>query len=117
MPVSSVTLQRQLAATTVAVSGVLQIAALWHHRLSEGVLVTALIGSIYLLVALGLFGRSRFALVVAVATCGSSATASSRPDLPLASWSPLQQLRIAGDCHRRRGVPERALVSATLASI
>jgi len=96
MPVSSVTLQRQLAATTVAVSGVLQIAALWQNRLSEDLLVTAVIGSIYLLVALGLFGRSRFALVVAVATCGGSALLLA-PDLPLASWSPLQQLRIAGD--------------------
>ncbi|HAN26543.1 MULTISPECIES: hypothetical protein [Haliea] len=96
MPVSSIALQRQLAASIVTVSGVLQVASLWRNRLSEDVLLTALVGSIYLLIALGLFGRSRFALFVAVATCGSSALLLG-PDLPLAAWSSLQQLRIAGD--------------------
>ncbi len=96
MPVSSIALQRQLAASIVTVSGVLQVASLWRNRLSEDVLLTALVGSIYLLIALGLFGRSRFALFVAVATCGSSALLLG-PELPLATWSSLQQLRIAGD--------------------
>lgn len=96
MSISSVTVQRQFAAIIVTVSGVLQIAALWLNRLSEDVLLTALVGSIYLLVALGLYGRSRFGLFAAIATCSSSALLAA-PELPLNAWSSLEQLRVAGD--------------------
>ena len=96
MPVSSVTVQRQFAAIVVTVSGVLQIAALWLNRFSEDVLLTAVVGSVYLLVALGLYGRSRFALFVAIATCASSALLAAH-ELPLTGWTLVEQLRVAGD--------------------
>jgi hypothetical protein len=96
MPSPPVRLQRYAAATIVAVSGVGQIATLWRYRLSEGVLLTALIGGVYLLIAIGLYGRSRFTLFLAVgvsAACAGMLMASSAPW----PWPAAQVLRFASD--------------------
>lgn len=90
----SVILQRYAAATIVAISGLAQVASLWRHRLSEGVLVTALIGSVYLLIAIGLYGRSRFTLGLAVTVCGACAGMLVVSGVP---WPPAHYMRFASD--------------------
>lgn len=96
MPPPPVRLQRYAAATIVAVSGLLQVASLWRHRLSEDVLLTALIGSVYLLVAIGLYGRSRFTLFVAAGLCAACAGTLLLSGLPW-PWPAAQIIRFASD--------------------
>ncbi|MDO8863378.1 hypothetical protein Q6D67_16855 [Haliea sp. E1-2-M8] len=96
MPPPPVRLQRYAAATIVAVSGLLQIASLWRYRLSEDVLLTALIGSVYLLVAIGLYGRSRFTLFVAAGVSAACAGILLLSGLPW-PWPAAQVLRFASD--------------------
>lgn len=94
MPSPPVRLQRYIAATIVAVSGVGQIATLWRYRLSEGVLLTALIGSVYLLIAIGLYGRSRFTLGLAAAVSAACMCMLIFSGLP---WPAAKVLRFASD--------------------
>jgi hypothetical protein len=96
MPSPPVRLQRYAAATIVAVSGVAQIATLWRYRLSEGVLVTALIGSVYLLIAIGLYGRSRFTLFLAAGVSAACAGMLILSGLPW-PWPVAQLIRFASD--------------------
>ncbi|MEE4280001.1 MAG: hypothetical protein V2I82_16165 [Halieaceae bacterium] len=84
---------RNLAAVLVTLSGAGQCFSLWLLPTTETLLATALLGSLYLLLALGLFGIGRLAPLLAVSI------------LPLRSWfgvAPLdipawEFLRIAGD--------------------
>ena len=96
MPPPPVRLQRYAAATIVAVSGVAQIATLWRYRLSEGVLLTALIGSVYLLIAIGLYGRSRFTLFLAAGVSAACAGMLILGGLPW-PWPAVQLIRFASD--------------------
>lgn len=96
MPPPPARLQRSAAATIVAASGLLQVASLWRHRLSEDVLLTALIGSIYLLIAIGLYGRSRFTLFLAAGVCAACATVLLLSGLPR-PWPAPQVIRFASD--------------------
>ena len=96
MQQAPVRLQRYAAATIVAASGLAQVASLWRYRLSEGVLVTALIGSIYLLIAIGLYGRSRFTLFLAAAVCAACAGMLFLSGLPW-PWPGSQLIRFASD--------------------
>ncbi|TXS96667.1 hypothetical protein FV139_04130 [Parahaliea maris] len=57
---------RQLTALLVAGSGVWQVATLWLGPLTQGGLLTALTGGVYLLMSVGLSGQSRFSLFVAI---------------------------------------------------
>ncbi len=88
--------ERNWAALLVTASGLWQITGLWRYRLTEEVLLTALTGSIYLLMAIGLFGRSRFTLFVAVAVCGGF-TLLGLGQAASWTWPPLSLLRTGSD--------------------
>lgn len=88
--------QRNWAALLVTCSGLWQLAGLWRYRLSEDTLLTALTGGIYLLMAIGLFGRSRFTLFLVVAVCGLLALQGLGQG-GLWTWPPLSLLRSATD--------------------
>ena len=64
---------RNFAATLITFSGIAQIAALWHRELTETALLDALIGSVYLIIGLGLFGLSRFTLFMGIVAPAASA--------------------------------------------
>ena len=66
MPHRIFTLLRKCAATLITVSGVGLIAALWLRELTPAALIDALLGSVYLVIGIALFGRSRFTLFMAI---------------------------------------------------
>jgi len=57
---------RNLAATLITLSGIAHIAALWLRELNGVALADALLGSVYLIIGIGLFGQSRFSLFMAI---------------------------------------------------
>ncbi len=68
--------------------------ALWFRELSEPALLDAMLGSVYLFIGIGLFGRSRFTLFLAIGIClASIGWLSSQTDSP----DSLQQLRMLVD--------------------
>jgi hypothetical protein len=73
---------RNMAAIIVTVSGAAQSLSLWLLPVSPELLLTALTGTLYFLLGLGLFGISRFSLLLAI----------SLP--PLRSWFGLYPLDI-----------------------
>lgn len=82
-----------MAAIIAVISGALQCFSLWLLPTSPGVLLTALCGAAYVLLALGLFGISTLSLLLAICA------------LPLRSWFAVfpielpawELLRIAAD--------------------
>lgn len=85
---------------TAAGSGL--VAALWFRELTAVAVVDALLGAVYLVIAIGVFGQSRFSLFLAglvpalVAVVVFSAL-ESQGDLTIAAANRLTQLRIAID--------------------
>ena len=63
---SPVSFLRTVAATLICVSGIGQIAALWLRELTGTALADGLLGSVYLVIGIGLFGQSRFSLFLAI---------------------------------------------------
>jgi len=57
---------RNLAATLITLSGIAHIAALWLRELNGAALADALLGAVYLIIGIGLFGQSRFSLFMAI---------------------------------------------------
>jgi hypothetical protein len=57
---------RKLAATLLTLSGIAHIAALWLRELNGAALADALLGAVYLIIGIGLFGQSRFSLFMAI---------------------------------------------------
>jgi hypothetical protein len=57
---------RNMAAVLATLSGAAQCLSLWLLPVTPTLLLTALTGSLYLLLALGLFGISRFTLMLAI---------------------------------------------------
>lgn len=57
---------RIVAASLLCLSGLAHIAALWHRELTGMAIADALLGAVYLIIALGLFGKSRFSLFLAI---------------------------------------------------
>jgi hypothetical protein len=57
---------RNLAATLLTLSGIAHIAALWLRELDGAALADALLGAVYLIIGIGLFGQSRFSLFMAI---------------------------------------------------
>ncbi len=57
---------RGLAAIMMSASGVAHVGALWFRELSHTAVQDALLGTTYLIIGIGLFGQSRFSLVMAV---------------------------------------------------
>ena len=66
MPNRLISFLRAVAACLLCLSGLAHIAALWHRELTGMAIGDALLGAVYLIIALGLFGQSRFSLFLAV---------------------------------------------------
>jgi len=62
MPRSLLVTLRLVAATLVTSAGALRVASLWLRELNQAAVLSLLLGAVYLLIGIGLFGRSRFAL-------------------------------------------------------
>lgn len=84
---------RTLAALLATISGAALSASLWFLPTTPTLLATALCGALYLILALGLFGTSRFTLFLAVAVPLARAWLGLYP-LPLEGW---EQLRTVTD--------------------
>ena len=93
MPVTSPPPLRIATAIVVTAAGLAQVAMLWVFDLGAPVLLTALAGGCYLLLGLGLFGVSRFALALSAAVCGARAWLAFAP-VPVPLW---EQLRTGVD--------------------
>ena len=63
---------RSVAGALAVLSGLSQIAALWLRELTGLAVIDAVVGAIYLLLALGLFGRSRFSLFMGIVVPASA---------------------------------------------
>ena len=59
-------LLRNLAAILITLSGTGQVAALWLRELNGAAVTDALLGAVYLIIGIGLFGQSRFTLFTAI---------------------------------------------------
>jgi len=85
---------RFTAATLICVSGLGQIAALWLRELTPASLADALLGTVYLVIGIGLFGHSRFSLflgiIIPVTACGMLLYIRPQSD-------PVNNLRMAAD--------------------
>ncbi|MEM9256451.1 MAG: hypothetical protein AAGA91_13465 [Pseudomonadota bacterium] len=55
---------RYIAATLVVASGVAMLASLWSGELIPYTVLTAIVGGIYIILGIGLYGQSRFSLFV-----------------------------------------------------
>ncbi|MEM1112086.1 MAG: hypothetical protein AAGI11_09285 [Pseudomonadota bacterium] len=64
---------RLIPAVAMTLTGAALLSALWFRDLNETAVLDALAGAIYLFVAIGLFGSSRFSLFVAMGVAGASA--------------------------------------------
>jgi hypothetical protein len=85
---------RLLAASLVTLSGAGRVASLWFRDLDQQAVFALLLGAVYLIVGIGLFGQSRFVLFVSIALCSTVALYS----LPfIDTFPPLQQTGIATD--------------------
>ena len=75
---------RHTAATLMCLSGFGQIAALWLRELTLMALADGLLGTVYLVIGIGLFGHSRFSLflgiVIPVTACGMLLYIPPQPD-------------------------------------
>lgn len=57
---------RNVAATLLTLAGIGQIARLWFTDIDAVAMAGALFGALYLIIGIGLYGQSRFALVLAI---------------------------------------------------
>ncbi|MEH6588527.1 MAG: hypothetical protein V7720_18385 [Halioglobus sp.] len=94
MPSHLIITLRLLAASLVTLSGAGRVASLWFRELNEQAVAGLLLGAIYLIIGLGLFGQSRFTLFVAIAVCSLVALYTLRS---IAVLEPLQQAGLATD--------------------
>ena len=85
---------RGIAASLASVYGVVLVATLWMRELTETAVVDALIGSVYLTIGIGLYGRSRFSLFLAIAVSTASVVIITTQFAPL---EPVYRLRNAVD--------------------
>jgi hypothetical protein len=64
--VSTLRALRLTTATVIAMHGLLLVGSLWFRELQPPTLFNAVLGAVYLIISLGLYGRSRLSLFVAV---------------------------------------------------
>lgn len=57
---------RKLAAILMLLSGSGQVGSLWTRDLTGVAVIDALLGAVYLIIGIGLFGQSRFTLCMAI---------------------------------------------------
>ena len=94
MPNPTIKFLRATAATLVTIAGITLVGSLWFRELSGAALQDAIVGSVYLFIGIGLFGRSRFTLFLAIGAClASIAWLSSMHKSP----DSLMQLRMLVD--------------------
>ena len=79
---------RIIAATLVVCSGSARVASLWFRELDEQAVLALLVGAVYLITGIGLFGQSRFVLFFAVMACTTTFLMTGLS--PLAAMPPLQ---------------------------
>ena len=94
MPKSPFPLLRNLAAILMILSGSTLVAALWLRELTGAAVIDALLGAVYLIIGIGLFGQSRFTLFMAMVVPAATAWYLSRT-LPQAD--PVYNARFAID--------------------
>lgn len=63
---------RVVAAILVTLSGVMRVTSLWFRELDQQAVIALLVGAVYLITGIGLFGHSRFALFVAIIACATT---------------------------------------------
>ncbi len=85
---------RLTSACLLTLSGAALISALWLRELGEAAVLDALLGATYLIIAIGLFGQSRFSLFVAAVIPGAVALTVLRTTGGVLA---VDQLRIAAD--------------------
>jgi len=57
---------RGVAAALITLAGTTLIATLWLRELTEPAVIDAVIGGIYIIIGIGLFGQSRFSLFLGI---------------------------------------------------
>lgn len=57
---------RRVAATLMCVSGIGQVASLWLRELTDMAMADALAGFVYIIIGIGLFGKSRLSLSLGI---------------------------------------------------
>lgn len=57
---------RNMAATLMCAAGAVMVAALWLRELNQLAVLDALVGAVYLIAGIGLFGYSRFSVFLGV---------------------------------------------------
>ena len=82
MPPRPVRALRYLSAALLTLSGLAQIGALWWRELNGAAVTDAVLGTVYLIVAIGLFGQSRFSLFMAIVVCAAAAGYTAQHTLP-----------------------------------
>lgn len=93
MTVISATPLRSTLAALLTLSGLWQVSVLWMLELNATTLGIALCGCIYLILGLGMFGVSRFALFITAAATTARALLGWNP-MPILEW---EQLRLLVD--------------------
>lgn len=83
---------RFLAASLLTASGLAHVAALWFRELDARAVAAMLLGAVYLIIAIGMFGQSRFTLFLAIAVPGAVTFASLQQPGPIHT---LQTLSLA----------------------
>jgi hypothetical protein len=94
MAIGPASLLRHTTASLMCLSGLGQIAALWLRELTGTALADGLLGTVYLITAIGLFGHSRFSLFIAILI---PATASAVLLYTMPTPEQIYKLRIATD--------------------
>ena len=103
MPVYATRKLRNIATVLILLSGLSHVGQLWFVKLDGAAILTALLGMFYLLIGLGLSGRSRFtlwlatALPIAAACAGIAGLADTPPGL-LLLWHTAVDASVGGLC-------------------
>lgn len=96
---------RYLAAGLISLSGGALVAALWLRELNGAAVIDALIGAVYLITGIGLFGQSRFTLFMAIAIPATAA------------WYVVQYFPGAGPLYDARLAVDAAVVLCSAAAL
>ena len=97
MKATAIRFVRNGAALLVTAAGAALIGALWFRDLTGEALLDALIGAVYLFVGIGLFGRSRFTLFLALATPAAHLVFLANTTGLAGTADPLHQVQLLAD--------------------
>ena len=85
---------RNVAATLLTLAGISHIAGLWFTDINGAALGGALLGALYIIIGIGLYGQSRFALFLAIVIPAGGAWLILS-QTPLAPYGNLEQSQLA----------------------